>query len=58
MGLQRDSIQQAQEGMVMSTIHEAEEGVTQVVWNPNLACGGWIAAGMGSGLVRVQDLTI
>lgn len=58
MTLQRDTTQQAQEGMVMSTIHEEEEGVTQVVWNPNLRCGGWVAAGMGSGLVRVQDLAI
>lgn len=55
---QRDLAQQAQEGMVMSTIHEEAEGVTQVVWNPNLDCGGWVAAGMGSGLVRVQDLAI
>ena len=42
----------------ISTIHEAETAVTQVVWNSNLSCGGWIAAGMGNGLVRVQDLAI
>lgn len=58
MMLQRDSTLQAQEGMLMSTINEEAEGVTQIVWNPNLRCGGWVAAGMGSGLVRVQDLAI
>ena len=41
-----------------STIFEEETGVTQVVWNPNIEYGGWAAAGMGSGLVRVEDLAI
>ncbi|PNS17164.1 hypothetical protein CAC42_7218 [Sphaceloma murrayae] len=39
-----------------STIHEAQTAVTQVTWNPNLQCGGWIAAGTASGLLRVEDL--
>lgn len=42
----------------MSTIYERETGITEVVWNPNLRCGGWAAIGTGSGLVRVQDLAI
>ena len=46
------------EGAPFSTIYEEESGVTQVCWNPNLHCGGWAAAGMGSGLVRVEDLAI
>lgn len=41
-----------------STIYEEESAVTKVCWNPNLHCGGWAAAGMGSGLVRVEDLAI
>ena len=41
-----------------STIHEEESGITQVAWNPNLHCGGWAAAGMGCGLVRVENLAI
>ena len=45
-------------GLVYSTIFEDESGVTCVVWNPNVKCGGWAAAGMGSGLVRVEDLAI
>lgn len=46
------------EGMVISTVREEEEGVTQIEWNPNLVCGGWVAVGWGSGLVRVQDLAV
>ena len=41
-----------------STIYEEETGITQLAWNPNLQFGGWAAAGMGSGLVRVEDLAI
>lgn len=43
---------------IMSTIYERETAITEVVWNPNLKCGGWVAVGMGSGLLRVQDLAI
>ncbi|MCJ1371369.1 hypothetical protein MMC20_002584 [Loxospora ochrophaea] len=47
-----------QKGMLYTTIHEEETGVTQVVWNPNVCCGGWMAAGMGSGLLRVEDVAL
>lgn len=46
------------EGMAISTVREEEEGVSQIDWNPNLLCGGWVAVGWGSGLVRVQDLAL
>ncbi|MCJ1392057.1 hypothetical protein MMC18_004924 [Xylographa bjoerkii] len=46
------------DGTVLATIYEEESGVTQVAWNPNLHCGGWAAAGMGCGLVRIEDLAI
>jgi len=46
------------DGPPFSTIYEEESGITQVCWNSNLHCGGWAAAGMGSGLVRVEDLAI
>ena len=49
---------EAAKNAVMATIHEENTGLTQVAWNPNLKCGGWMAAGMGSGLVRVQDLAV
>lgn len=45
------------EGMFV-TVHEEESAVTQACWNQNLSCGGWAAVGMGSGLVRVEDLAI
>ncbi|KAF4550852.1 Hypothetical protein D9617_15g042030 [Elsinoe fawcettii] len=41
---------------LFTTIHEAQTAVTQVAWNPNLCCGGWIAAGTATGLLRVEDL--
>ncbi|KAF2843637.1 hypothetical protein M501DRAFT_925891 [Patellaria atrata CBS 101060] len=48
----------SKEGEIYTTIHELESAVTQVCWNPNPICGGWAAAAMGSGLVRVEDLAI
>ena len=45
-------------GGTMTTIFEEETGVTAVSWNPNLHCGGWLAVGWGSGLVRVEDVAI
>ncbi|KAL9636462.1 MAG: hypothetical protein Q9164_002800 [Protoblastenia rupestris] len=41
---------------VVSTTFEEETGVSAVCWNPNLSCGGWLAVGWGSGLVRVEDV--
>ncbi|KAF1813034.1 hypothetical protein P152DRAFT_481906 [Eremomyces bilateralis CBS 781.70] len=45
-------------GVLFSTIYEEETAVTRVSWNPNLKYGTWAAAGMGSGLVRVEDLAV
>ena len=39
-----------------TTVFEEQAGVTAVCWNPNVHVGGWAAAGLGSGLVRVEDL--
>ncbi|KAI9794976.1 MAG: hypothetical protein M1835_006200 [Candelina submexicana] len=46
----------SREGGVQATIYEEPARITQVAWNPNLNYGGWAAAGMGSGLIRVEDL--
>ena len=46
------------DGVGHTTIYEEEMGIMQVSWNPNLHCGGWAAAGMGSGLIRVEDIAI
>ncbi|KAI5286911.1 hypothetical protein KEM54_006403 [Ascosphaera aggregata] len=44
--------------MTNVTIFEEKTAVTAVSWNPNRGCAGWAAAGMGSGLLRVEDLSI
>ena len=42
-----------------STVYEEETAVTALGWNPNdSGCGGWLAVGWGSGLVRIQDMAI
>ncbi|KAL0264133.1 hypothetical protein SLS55_000078 [Diplodia seriata] len=46
------------EGVVYNTVYEEETASTQVAWNPNMRCGGWAAAGMGDGLVRIEDLAL
>ena len=49
---------QPQPKPLLTTIYDEETGVVQLSWNPNLRFGGWMAAGMGSGLLRVQDLAV
>lgn len=39
-----------------TTIYEKETAVNTVAWNPNACAGGWAAAGMGDGLVMIEDL--
>lgn len=51
-------LRNVQDGVVFSTIYEEQTAITAVAWNPNLPCGGWAAAGMGSGLVRVKGLAL
>lgn len=49
----------SKESVGMSTIYEEETAVTALGWNPNNSgCGGWLAVGWGSGLVRVQDMAV
>ena len=40
------------------TIHHEAARANCLRWNPNLCAGGWAAAGMGSGLVWVEDLCV
>lgn len=49
---------QKEEVAPMSTIYEEQSGVRVISWNPNVEWGGWVATGLGSGLVRVEDLAI
>ncbi|KAF1836190.1 hypothetical protein BDW02DRAFT_596594 [Decorospora gaudefroyi] len=39
-------------------IYEEQSAVTALAWNPNLKFGTWAVAGMGSGLLRVEDVSI
>lgn len=45
-------------GVAGLTIFEEATALTGMSWNPNARCAGWAAVGMGSGLVRVEDLAI
>ena len=58
-GVEADSDEGPDPGsMNFLTIYEEEQAVTCLAWCPAVECGGWAAAGMGSGLVRVEDIAI
>ena len=40
------------------TIYEESSAVTALAWNPNLRFGTWAVAGLGSGLLRVEDVGV
>lgn len=40
------------------TIYEEASAVTALAWNPNLKFGTWAVAGMGDGLLRVEDIGV
>ena len=45
-------------GPQLATIFEELSAVTAVAWNPNIKFGTWAAAGMGDGLLRVEDIGV
>ncbi|KAL5338703.1 hypothetical protein BJX70DRAFT_191584 [Aspergillus crustosus] len=45
-------------GTMVVTIFEEETHITALSWNPNQSCAGWAAAGLGCGLIRVEDLAL
>ncbi|PYH90575.1 hypothetical protein BO71DRAFT_422168 [Aspergillus ellipticus CBS 707.79] len=45
-------------GAAVITVFEEGTHVTALSWNPNQSCAGWAAAGLGCGLVRVEDLAL
>ncbi|KAK3044819.1 hypothetical protein LTS18_000266 [Coniosporium uncinatum] len=55
---QEGSSKNIEEGTVFTTIYEEKSAITCLAWNPNMRCGGWAAAGTGSGLVRVEDIAL
>ena len=46
------------ESLAYDTLYEEEQAVTCVAWNPNPRVGGWAAAGLANGVVRVEDLGV
>lgn len=46
------------QGTAYTTVYEEKSAITAVAWNPNPHVGGWAAAGMGDGLLRIEDLSI
>lgn len=40
------------------TIYEEPSAITVLAWNPNLKFGTWAVAGMGDGLLRVEDVGV
>ncbi|KAL8716284.1 MAG: hypothetical protein Q9220_000189 [cf. Caloplaca sp. 1 TL-2023] len=46
------------EGVVTATVYEEEGLVRCASWGKGIGWGGWLAVGMGSGLVRVEDCAI
>ncbi|OJJ51502.1 hypothetical protein ASPZODRAFT_127584 [Penicilliopsis zonata CBS 506.65] len=45
-------------GTSVVTIFEEGTHITSLAWNPSQICAGWACAGMGCGLIRVEDLAI
>jgi transcription factor C subunit 6 len=46
------------DGTATVTIFEERTGVTALAWNPNRQCAGWASAGLGCGLIRMENLAI
>ena len=42
----------------ITTIFEEGTHITALAWNPNQHCAGFAAAGMGCGLIRIEDLAL
>lgn len=40
------------------TVFEEKSSITALAWNPNLKFGTWAVAGMGDGLLRVEDIGV
>ncbi|KAK2809637.1 hypothetical protein FQN50_003694 [Emmonsiellopsis sp. PD_5] len=45
-------------GNLAVTIFEEGTAVTALAWNMNKECAGWACAGMGCGLLRVEDVAL
>ncbi|KAF3002074.1 hypothetical protein E8E13_009432 [Curvularia kusanoi] len=46
------------ETSTLITVFEEKSSISALAWNPNLLFGTWAAAGMNSGLLRVEDIGV
>ncbi|KAG9756869.1 hypothetical protein KCU73_g4700, partial [Aureobasidium melanogenum] len=51
-----DAFTHRENGAVYSTVYDLKTSIKSMSWNPNLHVGGWIAAGIANGFVRVEDI--
>ncbi|CAD0027874.1 unnamed protein product [Aureobasidium pullulans] len=51
-----DAFTHRENGAVYSTVYDLKTTISSMAWNPNIHVGGWIAAGIANGLVRVEDV--
>ncbi|KAI5273548.1 hypothetical protein E4T47_03122 [Aureobasidium subglaciale] len=51
-----DAFTHRENGAVYSTVYDLKTSINSMAWNSNLHVGGWIAAGMANGLVRVENI--
>ncbi|EME88850.1 uncharacterized protein MYCFIDRAFT_159998 [Pseudocercospora fijiensis CIRAD86] len=56
ISLDPKSSQTSKNGVFFKTIYEEQSAITALAWNPNLHVGGWAAAGMADGLLRIEDI--
>ena len=58
--LQRNLVgeQKVMNGVPLITIFDEGTHITALAWNPNPSCAGWASAGMGCGLIRVEDVAL
>lgn len=45
-------------GVMIIAMFDENTHITALSWNPNQTCAGWASAGMGCGLVRIEDLAL
>lgn len=48
----------ARAGIDYTTVYEEPTAISALAWNPNTHVGGWAAAGLADGLLRVEDIAL
>jgi len=58
LGYDEKGMPNIRDNVIFHTIHEKKSAITALAWNPNAHVGGWAAAGMANGLLRVEDIAV